>query len=117
MAATIERREFLALLAGTIGTWPVLASAQSNSKPSLIGFLSGSNDKNGMTYARYFLGGMRDFGYVEGRDFQIIYSFSGGYQDRLDALAQQMVQRNPNVIIGSAVVAAVAARRATSTIP
>jgi putative ABC transport system substrate-binding protein len=64
-----------------------------------------------------FLQGMRDLGYVEGRDFDVVYRFSEGYQDRLPALAEELVKLNPNAILASAVVAAAAARNATSSIP
>jgi putative ABC transport system substrate-binding protein len=64
-----------------------------------------------------FLQGMRDLGYVEGRNLDIVYRFSEGYQDRLPALAEELVQLKPNAILASAVVAAVAARKATASIP
>ncbi len=64
-----------------------------------------------------FLQGMRDLGYVEGRNFDIVYRFSEGYQDRLPALAEELIQLKPNAILASAVVAAVAARKATASIP
>src|SRR6266536_3559028 len=60
---------------------------------------------------------MRDIGYLEGRDFEVKYRFSEGYQERLPALAEELVRLKPNVIAASAVVAAVAARKATSSIP
>ena len=60
---------------------------------------------------------MRDLGYVEARDFDIIYRFSGGYQEKLPLLAEELVRLKPDIIVASAVVAAAAARKATSTIP
>jgi putative ABC transport system substrate-binding protein len=60
---------------------------------------------------------MRDLGYVEGRDFDMVYRFSEGFHDRLPALAEEVVRLKPDVIIATAVVTAVTARNATSTIP
>jgi putative tryptophan/tyrosine transport system substrate-binding protein len=60
---------------------------------------------------------MRDLGYVEGRDFDMVYRFSEGFHDRLPALTEEVVRLKPDVIIATAVVTAVTARNATSTIP
>ena len=60
---------------------------------------------------------MRDLGYVEGRNFEIVYRFTDGYQDRLPALTEEVIQLNPDAILAPAVISAVAARKATSTIP
>jgi putative tryptophan/tyrosine transport system substrate-binding protein len=117
MTRTLGRRELITLLAGTAGAWSTKALAQNGSKPASIAWISGNNDKSGMIYAGYFLNGMRDLGYVEGRSYTMTYHFSGGYQDRLPALAEEVVSLKPDIIIGSAVVAAVAARKVTSTIP
>jgi putative tryptophan/tyrosine transport system substrate-binding protein len=60
---------------------------------------------------------MRELGYVEGKNFDIVYRSSGGYQDSLPALAKELVQLKPDVIFAIAIAAAVAARNVTSTIP
>lgn len=60
---------------------------------------------------------MRDFGYTEGRNFQILYRFSEGYQDRLAALTEEVVGLKPDVIVAPGLAAAVVARKLTSTIP
>ena len=64
-----------------------------------------------------FLRGMRDLGYVEGRNFDMLYRFADGYGDRLPALTDEVVRLKPNVILASAIIAAFAASKATSTIP
>ena len=60
---------------------------------------------------------MQELGYIEARNFDMVYRFSEGYQERLPALAEELVRLKPNIIIATAVVNAVAARNATSTIP
>src|SRR4051812_3232608 len=117
MTGTVGRRELMTLLAGAAGAWSTRALAQSGSNSPVIAWISGNNEKSGRIYAGYFLNGMRDLGYVEDRNFAMTKHFSGGYQDRLPALAEEAVRLKPTVIIGSAVVAAVAARKVTSTIP
>jgi ABC-type uncharacterized transport system substrate-binding protein len=69
------------------------------------------------TSARMFLQGLQDLGYAEGRDLQITYRSSDGYQDRLPALAEELVQLKPDVLIGAGLDAVVALRNVTQTIP
>jgi putative ABC transport system substrate-binding protein len=64
-----------------------------------------------------FLEGMRDLGYVEGRDFVMAYRFSEGFQDRLPALTEEVVRLKPDVILAAAVITAVTARKVTAEIP
>jgi putative ABC transport system substrate-binding protein len=114
----MRRREFIGVVGATVA-WPVAAAlGQVSHKRPLIAFLSPGAEKFTMSHtAPSFLQEMRDLGYLEGRDFDITYRFSEGYQNRLPALAEELVQLKPNVILASAVVAAAAARKATSSIP
>src|SRR6266699_1592911 len=114
----MKRRQFIMLL-GSTAAWPVAAAlAEVSHQRPLVGFLSPGAEKFTMSHtAPSFLQGMRDLGYVEGRNFDIVYRFSEGYQDRLPALAGELIQLKPNAILASAVVAAVAARKATASIP
>jgi putative ABC transport system substrate-binding protein len=68
-------------------------------------------------FVESFLQGMRDFGYTEGHNFDFVPRFADGYIERLPALAQELVQLGPNVILAPASGPAVAAKRATTTIP
>src|SRR5262245_36458081 len=110
------RRELVTLLGGAV-TWPlVTAHAQVLPKRPLIAWLSGTTQEGTALYIDAFLKGMRDLGHVEGHNFNMAYRFSDGYQDRLPALAEEIIRLKPSVILGAAV-GAVAARKATSTIP
>ena len=60
---------------------------------------------------------MRDHGYIEGRDFDIVYRYADGYAERLPALAEDLVRLKPNIILAAATGQAVAAKNATATIP
>jgi len=68
-------------------------------------------------FADDFLNGMRAFGYVDGRDFDLVPRYAEGFPDRLPALAQELVALKPAVILAAAVNAAVPLRAATSVIP
>lgn len=64
-----------------------------------------------------FLQDLQDLGYVEGRDLQMTYRSSDGYQDRLPALAEGLVRLNPDVLVAAGLNAVVALRNVTQTIP
>ena len=64
-----------------------------------------------------FLQGMRDLGYIEGRDFDIVYRYTDDYAERAPALAEELVRLRPNIILAPATGQAVAAKNATATIP
>ena len=118
MTVCVRRREFLGALGGTAFAWPFGARAQvSTKKRALIGWLSGSASKVAGLFADDFLGGMRDLGYIDGQDFDLASRYAEGFQDRLPALAREIVDLKPDVIVAAAVNAAVPARAATSVIP
>jgi len=60
---------------------------------------------------------MRDLGYVNGRDFDMVSRYAEGFGDRLPALAEEIVDLKPDVIVAAAVNAAVSAHTATTVIP
>jgi putative tryptophan/tyrosine transport system substrate-binding protein len=111
----MKRRQFITLIGGAAAAWPLMALAQA-SKPALIAWLTGA-PLSSTTSTRMFLQGLQDLGYAEGRDFQITYRSSDGYQDRLPALAEELVRLNPDVIVAAGLDAVVAARNVTQTIP
>ena len=111
----MKRRQFIKLVGGAAAAWPLTALAQAR-KPALIAWLTGA-PLSSTTSTRMFLQGLQDLGYVEGRDLQITYRSSDGYQDRLPALAEELVRLNPDVIVAAGLDAVVAARNVTQTIP
>jgi putative ABC transport system substrate-binding protein len=60
---------------------------------------------------------MRELGDIEGRDFEMVYTSADGHVERLPKAAEELVQLNPDIIITSATIQAVAAKKATDTIP
>lgn len=92
-----------------------VALAQPDSKIRRIGYLSlragpGPADEE-------FLAALRELGYVEGRNLAIEYRWSADNEERLPALAAELVQADVEVIVTSATPAISAAKQATSTIP
>src|ERR1700759_4385227 len=114
----MTRREFIARLGGAAAAWPSSVRGQTLAKRPLVAWLSGGARPASLGFIEAFLQGLRDdFAYVEGRDFDIVYRFADGYAERLPALAEELVRLNPNVIVAAATGQAVAARKATATIP
>src|SRR5262245_59998065 len=111
----MKRREFITLLGGMLITRGGHA-AQGRKRP-LIGWLSSATQAYSASKAAVFLQALKELGYVEGQNFDIVYRSSGGYQDRLPALAEELVALKPDVILAIAIAAVVPARKATSTIP
>src|SRR5215475_4240889 len=111
MASHIGRRKFLAALGGA-SAWPLAARGQAVGKVPRIGYLSpGSASPGPLAYHDEFQRGLRELGYVEGRNIVI------EYRDRLSALAAELVQLDVDVIVSVVTQASLAAKNATRTIP
>src|SRR5215469_9669316 len=113
----MNRRDLITLLGGTAAAWPLAARAQQPAMP-VIGILqigAPDDDMNNLTALRE---GLRDAGYVEGRNLAVEYRFAESHYERLPALAADLVRRSVSVIYASGGgQAPPAAKAATSTIP
>jgi putative ABC transport system substrate-binding protein len=115
MTGHIKRREFL-LLGGAAAAWPLAARAQVSPDRPLIACLS-SGSYGRLPLIAGFQEEMRDLGYYGGRNVDIVYRFAENRLERLDALAEELVRLGPAVIVAPTMLDAVAARKATETIP
>ena len=118
----IERRTFLGMIAGGLLAAPLAAQAQSQVPLRRIAFLSSEaplsptcNPPN--VAIRAFLEGLHSLGYRDGQNVAIECRSPEGKYERLDALAVELVQLHPAVLVAGAAPASLAAKRATSTIP
>jgi putative tryptophan/tyrosine transport system substrate-binding protein len=113
----MRRREFIKVVAGSAASWPLLARAQQPAVP-VIGFLSPASPEAYIARLDAFREGLNDLGFVEGQNVAIEYRWAHDRYERLPQLAAELVGRNVAVIIAAgSTSAALAAKRATRTIP
>jgi putative ABC transport system substrate-binding protein len=111
----VRRREFIALLGGTAAAWPLAARAQQTMP--VIGFVyAGATSSEPAAFVTAFRQGLREGGFVDGQNVALEYHYSGSQYEQLPALVAELVHRPVTVIVGNTP-PAMAAKKATSTIP
>jgi len=111
----MRRREFITLLGGTAAVWPIAVRAQQSAMP-VIGFLRSTPAGPFAHLMVAFRQGLSEAGYVEGKNVTIEQRYADNQIDRLPALVDELVRRPVNVMVAN-VLAALAAKNATTTVP
>jgi putative ABC transport system substrate-binding protein len=111
----MKRREVMTLLCSAV-MWPLAARAQQKAMP-VIGYLGAGAPGPSAPFVAAFRQGLGESGYVEGQNVAIEYRYAEGRDDRLPALAADLVGRRVDVIVGTGGGAPRAAKAASQTIP
>jgi len=110
----VKRREFIALT-GASAVWPLAAWAQK--AVPVVGHLHAGTPQSTRQQVAAFEQGLRQVGFINGQNIAIEYRWADGQYDRLPALAAELVQRRVAVLSTGTPVAALAAKKATTSIP
>jgi putative tryptophan/tyrosine transport system substrate-binding protein len=113
----MRRRDFIVLAGGVAAAWPVAGLAQQPAMP-VMGFLSSRSAKDSVRVVDAFVAGLSEVGFSEGKNLSSEYRFAEGRLERLPELAAELVRRPVAVLVATGGSnSALAAKRATSTIP
>jgi putative ABC transport system substrate-binding protein len=112
----MKRREFITLVGGGAAAWPLAARAQKPALP-IIGVLSPVSAAIAVRNVAALRQGLRDLGYIEGRNIAIEYRFAEGASERLTKLAAELVELNPSVIVVGSTIGIVHASKVTRKVP
>ena len=113
----MRRREFIALLGGAVAIWPLCTRAQQAGKIYRIGILEALPAERNAANLDGLRKGLRDLGYVEGRNLVIEYRSADGRAERFPDLASELVRLKVDLIVTRGTPATKAAQNATGTIP
>jgi putative ABC transport system substrate-binding protein len=114
----MKRREFIRILGGAAASWP-LATRGQEKKVRRVGVLSGLAPPKSIEKSTFsaFIKGMRQLGYVEGRDFVVEWRFADGKYQRYSEFAVELVRHGVDVIVVTASAAIPVVQKTTTTIP
>src|SRR5262249_60263125 len=115
--SAMKRREFISLLGSAAAAWSMAARAQQQPIRPLIRLLSPPSAASAARNIAGFRSGLRDLGYLEGRNATLEIRYGDGALERLAPLAQELVALKPDVLMAGARSGALAAPAATRTVP
>jgi putative ABC transport system substrate-binding protein len=115
----IGRREFITLLGGAAGAWPLAARAQQGERVRRVGVLSilAESDVDWRASIKAFQHGLQEFGWTDGRNIQINYRGAAGNVERLNTLAKELAGMAPDLLLATNTPALAALQRMTDSVP
>ena len=113
----MNRRRFLRTVSATLLTVPLAAEAQTTAKAYRIGFILTATENETSYLFKALDEGLRELGYVDGRNVVFERRFAEGMQERLPALAAELVQLKVDVLVTGSNPVIAAVKQVTETIP
>ena len=113
----ITRRRLVIALGSSLLAGPLAALAQPQGKVWRIGFLGSETAAGFARELEAFRDGLKDLGYIEGRNLIVDYRWAEGASERLPQLATELLREKVDILVTHGVLGARAAQRATSTVP
>lgn len=109
----MRRRDFIKVIAGSAAAWPLASHGQQSQKSARLGYFAPAANADLLAALRE---GLRDLGYVEGRNLSIDFRYYGQSKGD-DELAAELVRLKPDAIVVVGTPPGLAAKRQTTTIP
>jgi putative ABC transport system substrate-binding protein len=113
----MNRRAFITLLGAAAAAWPLPLRAQQRGKMWRVGFIGGASHATAFDIVAGFVQGMRELGYVEGKDLTIEWRFADGNYERFPEIAAEFVRLKVDAIVLGTPAAIRPVQQATTTIP
>src|SRR5215472_13066236 len=116
---TLRRRDFITLAGGTAAAWPLTARAEKGGGVRRVGVIMGfaEHDEVWQAYLANFRQGLQELGWTDGRNIRFDYRFTGDSEERMRAMAEEVVGLKPDVILVSTNSVVSATLKATRSIP
>ena len=116
----MRRREFLSLLGGAAAAsgllWPFTARTQQAKRIGVLASFE-ADDPQGQMLIRSFREGLQERGWIEGRNVEIVFRYAQARLDRLPALAAEVVEAKPSVVVTHGTPAVGAVQKAGPSVP
>jgi putative ABC transport system substrate-binding protein len=116
----VRRRDFISLLGGAAATvWPLAARAQQPDRMQRVGVVMGIDvaDAQSVPFLAAFRRALQEHGWVDGRNIRVEYHWTASDIDRMRAIARQLVESKPDVIVAHTTQVVTALQKETRTIP
>jgi putative tryptophan/tyrosine transport system substrate-binding protein len=115
----MRRRDFIAGIVSAAAAWPIVAWGQRNERVRRVGVLMGWDESDSASQAWFsgFIHGLSELGWTVGRNLQVDVRWSGDRVDRIRAVAKELVELRPDMILAGGTPATAALQRETRTIP
>ena len=119
MSICLRRREFIAGLGGAVAAWPLEAGAQQDRRMRRIGAFSPgvADDPEYQARNAAFLQGLGELGWIVGRNLRIDYRWGAGDYERFRAMAAELIELNPDVILAQGSSTVTALQKTSGTVP